>query len=54
MGNALATRLQARRIAWQARSTLPVERWLRLAGRFLRTAAQATRLRGGTGQGVTA
>lgn len=54
VGNALATRLQARRIAWQARSTLPVERWLRLAGRFLRTAAQATRLRGGTGQGVTA
>ncbi len=53
-GNDLATRLHGRRIAWQARSTLPVEPWLRLTGRCLRTAAQALRPRGGAGQDVMA
>ena len=49
----LVARLQARRVAWQARSGLPVEPWLRLAGRFVASATQATRLRGG-GQALRA
>lgn len=50
----LVARLQARRVAWQARSTLPVEHWLRLTGHFARAATLATRLRGTTGRALTA
>ena len=48
------TRLQARRIAWQARTTLPIEHWLRQTGRCLRATAQAARLCGGAVQSVMA